>query len=219
MTVVPRLCEPGRVLRDQINARWPERDRSSDGWIGDVAHAARVSDHNPDPAGVVYAIDVDEDLLGQRSPNPDVANDLAQAIVDCGRTDSRLAYAIFERRIASRARRWGWRRYSGSNAHEGHIHVSFTRGATGSHPFAIPLLGVLPALELARGAAGPEVVALQVRLTALANQFGLPGFHPGPPDGSFGPATDRALRAIQAAYALPVDGTLGAATRAALGLA
>lgn len=214
----PYLCAPGVTLRDQINTRWPERDRSSDGWIGDVAHAARVSDHNPDEDGIVHAIDIDEDLLGKSSPNPDIANDLAQQIVDCGRTDPRLAYVIFEGRIASRARGWNWRRYSGTNAHEGHIHVSFTRGAAGAHPFAIALLGVLPVRELARGAAGPEVVALQQRLAALANQFGLPGFHPGAPDGRFGPATDRALRAIQAAYALPVDGLATPATRSALGL-
>src|SRR5690606_29069239 len=49
-------------LRDLINQNWPNRDKSSDGWIGDPSHQARKSDHNPDysAGGVVRAIDVDE---------------------------------------------------------------------------------------------------------------------------------------------------------------
>lgn len=214
----PRLCAAGVALRDQVNLRWPERDRSSDGWIGDAAHAARRSDHNPDASGIVRAIDIDEDLLGVRDPDPGVANELADQLVACGLRDDRLAYVIFEGRIASRARGWRWVRYAGGNRHEGHLHVSFTRaGDEDGRRFEVELLG--RSLEFARGAAGPEVEALQRRLAALASQFGLPGFHPGPPDGKFGPATDRALRAMQAAYALPVNGMLTASTRAALGLA
>jgi peptidoglycan hydrolase-like protein with peptidoglycan-binding domain len=48
-------------LRSEIDTRWPNRDRSSDGSIGDASHAASKSDHNPNPAGVVRAIDVDAD--------------------------------------------------------------------------------------------------------------------------------------------------------------
>lgn len=42
------------------------------------------------------------------------------------------------------------------------------------------------------------------------------GFDPGPPDGAFGPLTERAVRALQTARQLAVDGKVGPQTRAAL---
>ena len=54
-------------LREQVNARWPDRDKRSDGTIGDTAHAARKSDHNPDADGWVKALDIDADLDRERA--------------------------------------------------------------------------------------------------------------------------------------------------------
>src|SRR4051794_22225836 len=50
------------TLLQQVNEMYPGRDKSSDGSIGDLAHSARKSDHNPNKAGVVTAIDIDADL-------------------------------------------------------------------------------------------------------------------------------------------------------------
>jgi len=57
--------------------------------------------------------------------------------------------------------------------------------------------------------AGPEVGALQAKLTAL-------GYAPGPVDGQYGPATAGAVRAFQRDHELEVDGVVGPQTRKAL---
>jgi peptidoglycan hydrolase-like protein with peptidoglycan-binding domain len=62
---------------------------------------------------------------------------------------------------------------------------------------------------LHRGSVGADVGVLQEVLAGL-------GFDPGPADGVFGPLTDTAVRAFQAARGLGVDGLVGAQTRAAL---
>jgi len=110
------------ALRAQINATYPGRDRTSDGWIGDTSHAARKSDHNPDWAagGIVRAIDVDEDGIPAAS--------LVSAII----ADPRVAYVIYEGRIwenpSAFPGRGYWRPYSGINPHNHHFHVSVRRG-------------------------------------------------------------------------------------------
>jgi hypothetical protein len=143
----PVLCKAGQQLREQFDDSFPDRDRSSDGWIGDTRHSARPSDHNPDwknaVDGLAYvrAIDVDRDVSGSAKPDlmPDIANQIRLA-AKAG--DKRIAYVIFEGRIASSRMGWRWRKYSGSNPHNKHCHISFTtKGDTDSSFFNIPMLG------------------------------------------------------------------------------
>jgi len=59
----PKLCKAGQQLREQFDDTFPDRDRRSDGWIGDARHSSRPSDHNPDPTtAVVRASDTDRDV-------------------------------------------------------------------------------------------------------------------------------------------------------------
>lgn len=104
-TLAPALA----ALRDEVNARWPGRDKSSDGTIGDLAHQRGVSEHNPDAEGVVRAIDI-------TARGIDV-----NALLDAAIGDPRVHYVIYRGRICSRTYGWTWRPSSG---HEHHIHIS-----------------------------------------------------------------------------------------------
>ena len=137
-----KLCKAGQQLREQFDDSFPDRDRRSDGWVGDLRHQSRsTSDHNPDKNGIVHAIDVDRDVSG--STKPDLMPDLADQIRLCAKAgDKRIAYVIFAGRIASPRMGWRWRTYKGSNPHNHHLHVSFTKaGDNDSSFFNIPLLG------------------------------------------------------------------------------
>ncbi|MFC4158903.1 NBR1-Ig-like domain-containing protein [Chitinimonas lacunae] len=112
----------------EINKRWPGRDKSSDGSIGDEAHQKDPnSDHNPwvieNGVGVVRARDFDVDGID--------AEWLAEHLRLRGlHGDKRLrggGYVIYNRRIAGAYDNWDWQPYSGDNPHTGHIHVSVSR--------------------------------------------------------------------------------------------
>ena len=85
-------------LREQINAKAPNRDKSNDGTIGDAAHASRSSDHNPwvkdGSEGVVTAIDITNDPAHKV-----VSRDIAEAIRKS--KDSRVKYLISAGEICS----------------------------------------------------------------------------------------------------------------------
>lgn len=104
----------------QVNERWPHRSKLSDGERGDTAHSQRKSDHNPNAAGVVTALDITNDPA-----NGPVSRGIAEALI--ASKDERIKYVISNRQIASGndgPSPWKWRNYSGANPHEHHVHVS-----------------------------------------------------------------------------------------------
>lgn len=129
-----KLVKGGVVLRDQINGRWPGRDKRSDGWIGDAKHKARTSDHNADKNGWVHALDIDENMGKGKWRNGRAARKLAdqlRAYAASGLPGSRrVKYVVYEGRLASgtyRSKWWKWR--PGNWGHYQHIHISFTKWA------------------------------------------------------------------------------------------
>ena len=138
----PRLSKSAIQLREQIDDSFPDRDRTSDGWIGDTRHADRVSDHNPDAEGWVRAIDVDRDLF--KGSKPDVMPDLADQLrAACkSKSEKRISYIIFDGRIASPILGWRWRKYTGANKHNHHCHISFKKTADNDGTFfQVSMLG------------------------------------------------------------------------------
>lgn len=115
-----RLAKSLHTLRQQIDERWPKRSKAHDGTIGDAAHAGRASDHNPsimdDIHGVVSALDVTHDPR-----NGCDAHALAEHLRVT--RDNRIKYIISNGRIFS-APGFTWRRYTGTNPHRSHIHLS-----------------------------------------------------------------------------------------------
>lgn len=111
-----------KALISDVNQEWPNRSKDLDGTIGDAAHAARKSEHNPN-----------------REPGDDVpdgyvtAADITAEGIDTGRLidvlirDPRVWYVIHKGRIYSRTYGFANRAYTGSNPHTGHIHVSLVQ--------------------------------------------------------------------------------------------
>lgn len=141
-----RLCAAGVTLRKQLDLKFPKRDRRSDGWIGDKAHAARKSDHNPDAKGVVYALDIDENFGKGTWRNGKAAQRLADQLVRYAASGlpgaERVKYVVYEDRIASGTYKASWWKWRGkAYGHTQHIHVSFTAAADkDGRVFPLPVL-------------------------------------------------------------------------------
>lgn len=123
-----RLAKSLEMLRSQVNAKYPNRSKMSDGTIGDPAHSARTSDHNPNSAGVVTAMDITHDPAHGVN-----AGLLAETLL--ASRDPRIKYIISNRRIAASSvvgstPAWQWRSYTGSNPHDKHVHVSVSASAS-----------------------------------------------------------------------------------------
>lgn len=121
------------ALRAEVNTLAPNRDKRSDGTIGDARHQKHVSDHNDDEIGKVpvkdadnvhevHALDLDADL---REPGLTMGTVIA-FIVDRCRTgeEKRLTNIIWDRTIWSADNGWKPRVYKGDNPHTEHAHLS-----------------------------------------------------------------------------------------------
>jgi hypothetical protein len=127
-------------LRDEFDVAFPNRERTSDGTIGDAAHQKEVSDHNPDDTPGVRVGGSDSDHVAEvhardvtsalNAPGWTMARvtDIIRARHKSG-ADARLLYIICDRRIASVTSGWDWVAYSGSDPHQVHAHFSFRYGS------------------------------------------------------------------------------------------
>ena len=103
------------VLR-QATALFPKRKKLSDGLLPSPAHL-RMSPNSDHNTGL--AVDLTHD--------PDNGVD-CEIIFEKLKEDNRINYLIFQGKIWSRTRRKeGNRKYSGSNPHNKHLHISIDR--------------------------------------------------------------------------------------------
>lgn len=143
-----QLCAAGVTLRNQINTRFPRRDKASDGWIGDNAHANRSgwglngkgSYHNPAPSGYVHALDIDEDF-GAQGDSMRFARQLAD-YCRMGLDDGRVVHIVYEGQVAS-ATAGDWDFRGSGYGHTHHIHISFSAKADkDGSKFYLPILKI-----------------------------------------------------------------------------
>jgi hypothetical protein len=132
----PWLSKAAQQLREQTDDCFADRKRQSDGWIGDLRHSARVSQHNPNERGEVCAIDIDARLSEEQGISLYLADQIRQA----AKRDKRILYIIHAGKIASAKSLWRFIKYNGINSHDKHIHISFKPNQSGEF-FNIPLLG------------------------------------------------------------------------------
>lgn len=213
-----RIAKSLDVMRSQFNAHAPKRSKASDGWIGDAKHAASTSDHNPwvkdGSTGVVTALDITHDPQNKVD---------TWAIAERLRTskDPRVKYVISNGRIfSSTVSPWVWRKYTGSNPHSQHVHISVNslkKHYDDHREWDLGLAGATsrpkpdgPDLDnpnnrpvLRQGSKGDDVRTVQRLLVVKI-------------DGDFGPITDQAVKDFQKKQKLTVDGIVGPKTWAKL---
>ncbi len=143
-----RLCDAGTTLRKQLDARFPKRDRRSDGWIGDLAHSKRFSYHNPDRNGIVWALDVDENFglgtwrFGKAARR--FADQLAAYAASGLPGSDRILHIVYEDQVVSGTYKQHWWKWRGSGyGHTFHIHITFRDGKGNDGAiFPLPILAV-----------------------------------------------------------------------------
>ncbi|MGW1679401.1 hypothetical protein [Saccharopolyspora sp. NPDC002376] len=144
-----RVARSLETLRQQFNARYPDRSTASDGGIGDAAHASRSSDHNPwvGPAADGLMLVTARDFTHDPTNGMDLdrlTDELAAS------RDPRIKYLIGNGLILDSRpgnNPWKWMPYSGSNPHRKHFHISVhadIRLADDPRPWNLPSFGSTP---------------------------------------------------------------------------
>lgn len=208
-----RVAESLVQLRKQIDVSAPQRNKSSDGTIGDTHHASRSSDHNPwvkhNGMGIVTALDITHD------PHNGVdCNKIAAALIRSA--DERLKYIIWWRQIWNPDKSAGWRKYTGANPHTKHMHISVRADANlfdsvrewdvgqMKPDLSVSKLHTLPLLK--QDSTGPDVVLMKDKLIAsITSMLRNEG-------DNYGVATKIFVEAFQKSVGLGADGKVGTYT-------
>lgn len=176
-----RLARSLEVLRAEIKAMYPNATIYT---IGDSAHASRASDHNPNAADVVCAIDI----MGTGGVDMGSLSELIRA-----RRHPAGKYLIYNRRITRAREGWVWQPFSG-DPHTDHIHLSVGVGpdgqSTGDYDNTDPWLGGVN-MFCRKGDRGEAVKRLQLGLLRLDPKALASGA-----DGAYGDQTAAAVKRL-----------------------
>ena len=230
MQATAKLAHNLDVRRQKVWACWGKGVQV--GWIADAAHQGRCSDHNKDGVGVVHAID------------PMVTGESAKTIVTQGLAHHEdLEYMIHNRVIWSASSGWKPRKYTGTNPHTDHVHLSGKHG--GSHEngatctgydlraeAATPVFDICPKPKPpapkppvkppATHAPGTRILSnknpdMSGPDVVFVQEFIGPR-HAGKADGKYGSKTAAGVRWYQAMRGIHVDGIVTPATWKQMGV-
>lgn len=219
-------------LRKEVDAKWPKRDKASDGTIGDASHSARPSEHNPcwgcsgRSEGIVRAIDIDNNGA------PNEVTPLVKDVLAATIGSPLVWYVIYAGKIYSRTYGWSPRVYTGSNPHDKHIHISLN-GANGipgdpgnfdtdpwlkdrpdPGPRLLPVVSIAAVREAAKH---PRRQVAPVQVRRVQQALKAHGFKPGKPDGIYGPTTRAAVKAYELSIREQGNGLLDVLSATRLG--
>ena len=200
-------------FRAEVDKKWPKRSKKSDGTVGNAAHAATKSDHNPNSRNSVNAIDITYPGV-----NPDV-------VIAAVKKHPSAAYVIFNRHIYSATDGWVKKPYAGVSPHTTHLHISIKQSVkaenstvkwftTPAKPVAKPVVKPVkkPTLPKYPGAnklkIGSKNTAVKVVQTAVGN----------PVTGTMTAADIKDVKRFQRLRPKlwPADGVIGPKTYASL---
>lgn len=171
------LDPPLGLLRSQLQAAAPKVTKSGFGTIGDPAHAARTSAHNPESPPPAGNPDNEVDAL-------DVPHEPGNGL-DCGKVtealrlsrDHRLRLVIFNRRIFSsydhvEGPAWTWRPYREDDPHDTHAHIERNDSYRGDMtPWEIGI-DMNPYIQHVMNYRLEAVIALRPVVNVTASSFG-----------------------------------------------
>ena len=193
-------------LRAEVNKKWPKRSKASDGTIGDPAHSARVSDHNPNGRGSVNAMDITARGIDTGT------------LIAVAKKHPSVRYIIHNRRIMNRdIGNFAARPYRGANPHTQHVHISLYQSATAENrKKSWGLANAKAVTGVSGGGSSSPTYKTVSGSTPLVKLY-----HKGEPvkriqkavgvkaDSYYGPSTVKAVKKWQKANGLVADGIFG----------
>lgn len=212
--LAPSLVQLQKDLDAEFGAARP-----NDGTIGDQAHAARSSEHNPDndpdpmPHGAVSAIDVYTDANGKTW----ISDAQFGRFLAVLKKDSRVWYVIHKGHIWSRTHNFEKQVYTGSNPHTTHIHISLMQTKAAHDSTAS---WKIKGIKSGTGTPAPEPTLKTLPILSYGDSdsvlvpFLKRYFFATPPnqDAKFGSGTRAKVIEFQKKNTLRVDGVVGPAT-------
>lgn len=214
-----RPAEAIERLKKEFNELSPNRNKQSDGTVGDESHRSTSSDHNPwihdGKYDVVSAVDITHD------PAHGIDSGKFARLI-AATDDPRVKYLISNSQIWTPSISRSWRPYKGANPHNKHFHLSLHSQkalydntadwkAIGGVFIPPEVINTPPTVEwplLYQGVQG-QTLRVKWAQTILRSRL----LYTGAIDGDFGPKTFAAVKAFQKAYGLVQDGKIGVYTR------